>query len=379
MKNSIAWIVRILISGLFLLSAFAKIFSKLWQVGIWQFEKQIVDLGLTDWCTAPYLARGIIGLEIAIALAILQPHFVKRIVIPCTILLLAVFCAHLLYQISVFGNSGNCGCFGQLIKMTPLEAIIKNVITIAMLVYLFFNVKEKEKGYNNLIYPFAMFLASELLMFAAFPFAPCDSSKIKSTTATTLTIDTTGVNNIDTPAILNTMSLDTPQLGTKKIDSLVAKKITPKDTIAKNNKLKPPATVIVENAPAQIASKFATFNNFNGKTINIDNGKKLVCMFAPGCEHCQATCKAICAKRGKGFPEVVILFMKEDVEQIPEFFKKAGCIFPYQVLDIPDFWTLMGNTNTPSVTAMWNGNVLKAWDGIKENEFKIDQLNGLWK
>jgi hypothetical protein len=379
MKQSISWILRILISALFLLSAFAKIFSKLWQVGIWQFEKQIVDLGLTSWCNAPYLARGIIGLEIAIAFAILQPHFVKRIVIPCTILLLAVFCAHLCYQISVFGNSGNCGCFGQLIKMTPLEAIIKNVITIAMLIYVFKNVNEKPIGHNNLIYPFSMFLASELFMFAAFPFCPCDKSKVtSSSTATVLNIDTNAVNTTDTLNVANTISMDTVKGMPKTKDTIATKKALTKDTVSKVKKITA-SVPIPENAPAPIASKFATFNTFNGKTINIDNGKKIVCMFAPGCEHCQATCKEICAKRGKDFPEVVILFMKEDVDQIPNFFKKAGCTFPYQILEIPDFWTLMGNGNTPSVTAMWNGNVLKAWDGIEKNKFVIGQLDGLWK
>jgi hypothetical protein len=71
-----------------------------------------------------YLARFIIALEIAIAIAILQPHFIKRIIIPSIILLLIAFCLHLAIQMYQYGAmNGNCGCFGQLIPMTPLEAI----------------------------------------------------------------------------------------------------------------------------------------------------------------------------------------------------------------------------------------------------------------
>ena len=67
----------------------------------------------------------------AIAIGILQNHFIKSFVIPITILLLTAFCIHLGIQMVEHGAmNGNCGCFGQLIPMTPLEAAIKNIITI---------------------------------------------------------------------------------------------------------------------------------------------------------------------------------------------------------------------------------------------------------
>ena len=51
LKKNLPLIVKILIAALFLLSAIAKSFP------IWAFEKQLVDLGIVDWCKAPYLAR----------------------------------------------------------------------------------------------------------------------------------------------------------------------------------------------------------------------------------------------------------------------------------------------------------------------------------
>ncbi|MDP3684408.1 MAG: hypothetical protein Q8S01_10795, partial [Ignavibacteria bacterium] len=58
---------------------------------LWAFEKQLVDLGLATWCSAPYFARLLIALEIAIGITILQKHHLKKIVIPTAIFLLIVF------------------------------------------------------------------------------------------------------------------------------------------------------------------------------------------------------------------------------------------------------------------------------------------------
>ena len=33
----------------------------------------------------------------------------------------------------MFGDSENCGCFGDLIPMTPLQALIKNILTLLVL------------------------------------------------------------------------------------------------------------------------------------------------------------------------------------------------------------------------------------------------------
>ena len=147
-KRFLPWTFRIILSVLFLLSAAAKLYPSP-TFGITLFEiKQLLPLGFNA-CFAPYFSRFIIGAEISLGLALLQPHFLKSIVVPISTLLLAVFVGHLTYEIIVTGNEGNCGCFGALLPMTPLEAIIKNLLAIGMLVYLFFNTSDKEKGQNN--------------------------------------------------------------------------------------------------------------------------------------------------------------------------------------------------------------------------------------
>ncbi|MFM9006430.1 MAG: MauE/DoxX family redox-associated membrane protein, partial [Flavobacteriales bacterium] len=130
MKKYLPISARIVVSMLFLVSAVSKMFP------IWMFEKQLVDLGVCSWCDAPYFSRLLIALEGAIGIAILQRHFLKRFVIPVTAFLLVAFCVHLSIEMVKHGAmNGNCGCFGQLIPMTPLEAFIKNVLTLGLLVY----------------------------------------------------------------------------------------------------------------------------------------------------------------------------------------------------------------------------------------------------
>ncbi len=344
-KKHLVLAVRILIFGLFILSAVAKMYP------LWAFEKQLVDLGITDWCGAHYLARIILGIEIAAGIAILQNHFIKRLVIPATALLLITFCIHLIIQMVQHGAmSGNCGCFGQLIPMTPLEALIKNIATLGLLWYLYRNVKEAEN--NRIEIPLLILALSVLLVFVLFPFCPCGKEK-KSTQVE-----------------VNQPQLDSAQLSlaTAEIKKDTSKAEKFKQDVTEEKKEDP--------GPKPVTSRFASFTNFSGKSVNLDKGKAIVCMFAPGCDHCMATAKELNQLSAKaGFPPVYILFMDEEANKIPDFFKFAGRTFPYQVLDIPKFWKTMGpGGGTPGVYYLWNGNLKKSFEGTEDKKFDKNQL-----
>jgi len=344
-KNTIAWILRILISILFLVSAVAKMDP------IWGFEKQMIDLGIADWCSAPYFARIMLGIELAVAIAILQPHYLKKFVIPATILLLVVFCTHLSIEMVKHGAmNGNCGCFGQLIPMTPLEAFIKNIVTIGLLVWLYKITTEKEFQHRFTI-PLIIWLASTLFVFMAFPFCPCKSEATVSEIDTTISSDSLTVQN------------DT-------IDTLTSA-VTSAATNPSSSEM-----VVVDPGPNKVTSPFAKYAVFNGKKANIDQGKTIICFFAPGCDHCQATAKELAQlSKNKDFPPVYIFFMDEEAEKIPAFFEFAGKKFPYTVMDIPTFWTVIGpDGETPGVHYMWNGNIRKTFMGINEKTFNADEL-----
>ena len=99
-------------------------------------------------------------------------------------------------------------------------------------------------------------------------------------------------------------------------------------------------------------------------------------MFVPGCDHCRDAAKEIGAMAKKeGFPEVVILFMDEETELIPEFFDVTKTSFPHQVIGVVEFWKLLGNdANTPGVIYLWNGNIIKQYEGTEGNKFEGSDL-----
>ncbi|MEY3597860.1 MAG: putative thiol:disulfide oxidoreductase TlpB [Bacteroidota bacterium] len=340
-KNTLSWILRFVVFALFIVSALAKMFP------IWAFEKQLIDLGIASWDTAPYFARFLLGVELAIGVAILQPHYLKRIVIPATVALLVVFCIHLSIEMVKHGAmNGNCGCFGQLIPMTPLEAFLKNVATIGILIWLYKMTTEKEMThrFSLLLLIWSM---SSLVVFAGFPFSP------KSETAVEPLIENTEIPVQETP----TTSAPT---GTEPLTQK-------KDTVQ---------TKVVEEGPARVVSTYSKYAVFNGKKANIDEGKAIVCFFAPGCDHCQATAIELAKlAKQKDFPPVYIFFMDEEPEKIPGFISATGKNIPYRILDIPTFWTIIGDDGeTPGVHYMWNGNIRKTFMGINERAFNAAEL-----
>ena len=362
MKHTpLTWILRVIVFGLFILSAVAKMFP------IWAFDKQLVDLGLTSWCQAPYFTRALIGLELAIGIAIMQANYLRKIVIPVTIALLVVFCIHLTIEMVKHGAmNGNCGCFGQLIPMTPLEATIKNILTIALLVVLYRKSADKPSGENKFSVLLIIWLACSLFMYVAFPFCPCPTANAATTEVLSETVEDTAMVDawaedsvvVDTAAVLAVKG-DSATKSAVKTDSVAA-----------------PAQE-VPKGPAKVKSRFSDVNVFSGKKVNLDEGKRIVCFFAAGCDHCQHTARDLnkMAKTNKGFPPVTIYFMDEETHLIPEFFKIAGREYPYKVLDIPTFWTMIGNDgSTPGLFYLWNGNIMKYWVGIDDKKFVEQEL-----
>lgn len=102
------------------------------------FEYTFVDLGLVGWKLAPFVARFMIGLEFFIGFLLMFGLYMKRFTIKLTIASLIMFSVYLVVIIIKSGNNGNCGCFGTAIVMTPMQALIKNVIMLIVSVALYF-------------------------------------------------------------------------------------------------------------------------------------------------------------------------------------------------------------------------------------------------
>ncbi|MEN9699770.1 MAG: hypothetical protein RLZZ301_968 [Bacteroidota bacterium] len=330
LERYLPWSIRILIAGLFLISAYGKVYPDPSAYGtISMFEiKQLYPMGFNPFL-AKIFSRSLIGFEFGLGLLILFPFDLKKWVIPTIIGLLSVFVVQLSYELMTKGNVGNCGCFGALLPMTPLEAILKNLLSIGLLALLYTRYAAQLPTRSNFWVLTTVALASMLVLFMAVP-------TYKETT-------TMAAAASDTP----TETMPTNPKTDPKATLAVATTEAPKDTSAKK---------VQEEGPKAKKSGFAAYYS------DIDKGKKLLCFFAPSCDHCRATAKALTAMKATApdLPPIQILFMDEAAEEIPDFFKFAGASYPYKVLDIIKFWEVLGgNRDVPGVAYLWNGNVVK--------------------
>mgnify|MGYP001441217206 FL=1 len=307
MKN-ITLISRILISALFLLSAVAKLYpTPLYGITKVFEEGQLIPMGFSEGF-APFLSRLIIGFEFFIAFAILQSHYIKKLVIPSTILLLTVFCIDL--SIDIFGGvDENCGCFGQLIPMTPTEAFIKNIFTILILIFIYRNVNDREN--SSFLLLFNGYLIISVLMFSLLPIATNSSNK-----------------------------------------------------------------------------QVSTFSEYVDSEFNINDGKKILCFFDAGCDHCMDAAKSL-TKIGKELPsfaDVHIIFSDTEEEKIPDFLEYSGSQFSYQVMpfyndddEINSYLEVLGfEYENPVIIYYNNGNQMRFYDGTGSNEYNADELKSLF-
>jgi thiol-disulfide isomerase/thioredoxin len=347
-KKYLPLAIRIVVAYLFLISAVAKMYPSPY-FAISTFEvKQLYPMGFSE-SFAPFFSRILIGIEFALGLLLLQPHYLKKIVVPSTILLLVVFIVHLTIDIISNGNAGNCGCFGELLPMTPVQAIIKNIVAAALLVWLY---KLLPVDRNNFWVLTTVTFASILMVFMLAPIQPVQNIPVTPTP-------------LNTPEVLEQPSeaiADTTQTTTAA----------------------PAATEIVKSVETQLAldEPKAVKSIYSQYFAGADKGKKIIGLFAPGCEHCQETAKQLTEMKAKNkdFPELQIIFMDEEAEKIPDFFKFAGAQYPYKVIDIITFWKVLGNSNdTPGVVYLWNGNKIKEWDGINEKKFVAAEFMKLYK
>ena len=344
-KNYIAWSLRIIVAVLFVLSALAKLSkghlldSPYFAISTFEV-KQLYPIGFSEGF-APFFSRQLIGIELALGLLLLQNNWLRKFIVPVTTLLLLVFIGHLSYVTFLSGgNSGNCGCFGELIPMTPIEAIIKNILAVGLLAYLFVLLPKDTKTGNFWVLTTVLF-ATILAIFMLAPIQPPASNFEVSTTEITAN-DTTQTATVDTTTI--------------KVSNDTVKKVEAVKTIVQKE----------INEPEKHKSGYASYFS------KIDTGRKTLCFFVPGCDHCRVAAKELTElkQKDKNFPEILIIFMNEEADLIPDFFKFAGAEYPYKIIEVIPFWKVLGSgKDTPGVKYLWNGNEYKYYWGIADNKF----------
>ncbi len=336
MSNKLIWLLRFILGSLFIVSAVSKLFP------IEAFDLTIVNQEITDWSVAPYLSRFIISIELFLGFSFFISVFVKKIAIPFSFLLLFVFCIQLIFIIASGSGSKNCGCFGEFIPMSSLEALIKNII----LIFLLFLIK-KYFTYDkklNFSLPFGIFsivFAGIFLIFQIKPYKIPQKNEESS-----LTLDSA-------------------------ITTSHSEIVNERDTT--QNKKETLAVTKDDKTKTKSVSVFAPFKDFgSNQTVNLDEGIKLVCLFSLDCEDCMETAHKLgqAKKDWKNFPPIYVLFLGKD-EQIKGFFEAAETTFPYKIISAQTFFPLINN-HPPRVVLMNYGNVIGDWN---YESFDLDKLN----
>ena len=126
---------------------------------------------------------------------------------------------------------------------------------------------------------------------------------------------------------------------------------------------------IQENITTTFNQVTSLYSQYISQT-DIDRGEKILCFFAPGCDHCQSAAKQIKELQNQidNFPEVYVVFLNEEPEKIPDFLKKAGADFKYEIMDIANFFEVfLIEYDTPGIVYLNNGNVLEFYQGTKDS------------
>lgn len=130
----ISIILRIVVGLVFIVSAIAKLFP------IEPFEVVFVDLGLSNWLLAPFVARSVIVFELFLGLCIVFNQWFKNYIYYLAQSSLILFSGYLIFLLITEGSNVDCGCFGSLLSISPLLSIAKNVL---LFLFLFLIKKER--------------------------------------------------------------------------------------------------------------------------------------------------------------------------------------------------------------------------------------------
>ncbi|MDG2397192.1 MAG: hypothetical protein P8M03_06020 [Flavobacteriaceae bacterium] len=158
MKNFIV-VLRIFLGLSFLFSSYTKLIAP----GF--FEITLLDQGLASSRDfAAHMTRFFIGLEFSLGILIILPYLTKSLML-FSGGLLSAFTIHLVYLILI-GDNENCGCFGEMISMTPSESIVKNIILIFAT---FFVYKKSSEKRISILIPNIFMLLTILSMWFIIP------------------------------------------------------------------------------------------------------------------------------------------------------------------------------------------------------------------
>lgn len=139
-KTILFAVLSVMTGILFLYSAYTKLLP------IQTFEYTLVEFVHMPWWMAAVASRVLVGIEAALGTLLLFNIFGSgRWVLKLSLGILILFSIYLVYLWAAVGNDVNCGCFGDVIWMSPSSSLIKNALIIIVLLVLL----KMHKGINT--------------------------------------------------------------------------------------------------------------------------------------------------------------------------------------------------------------------------------------
>jgi len=379
MEKKLVQSFRIILSIVFIFSAIAKL------VSLTFFDGMVAELLLgEEYYNHPdslyyvqLLTRFLISLELILGASLLQTKNLKLIVLPLLQLMLIVFTAHLFYVSLEYMSEGktfreafldgNCGCFGDIMPMSNFESILKNIVSMFLVGYLWLKInnhKRKDIRINTMTLPIILGLVtfgSLLLTVKSYN----NDTEIKEVIyheeveITPIKSDSIRIDSSSKPtkSVQEQIEIDAQVTGKKKSKEPFFTKTKPK----KIKEQKTPKVVEIKLSYSELLAKYTNYSN--DVKANLNQGEKLICMFSLSCGHCQETYKAICEMSDSGkLPNTLLLVYGNDFE-LNLFFNQAGCKHPYIMIDdYNDFKMLLKGHDFPYILARNNGINSKTWD-----------------
>ena len=161
--NIIKLIIRLLLGVFFISTAVLKLLS------IDSFEVYIYSFGIVNYITVTFLSRLLIFIELLIGISLIFKIYFRQ-VWWLTMLIIAGFTLFLIYA-AIFRNDSNCHCFGSLIELDPSQSIIKNIITIVLLLFIR---KEQSHDYKPLMRKWLIGISIAVSIIIPFVLVPMD-------------------------------------------------------------------------------------------------------------------------------------------------------------------------------------------------------------
>lgn len=105
-------------------------------LGMEVFEYTIVKYLQFPWLSAAVTARLFTGLECTLGLLLMACWWgARKVTVKVAMVTLLVFSVYLVWMLMRFGNSVNCGCFGEFFQMSPAESLLKNALLALLLIF----------------------------------------------------------------------------------------------------------------------------------------------------------------------------------------------------------------------------------------------------